>query len=232
MTSSLLPCGLVASRPGTVLAAADTVEVTIHGRGGHGSMPHLAADPVPVAAEIVLALQSMVTRQFDVFDPVVLSVGRIQAGTAENVIPATATIDATVRTFSERVHQRVADSVTRVCQGIAGAHGLTATVDYRRGYPVTVNTAVEVDLVARTARGLFGPAAYFAADQPLAGSEDFSYVLEQVPGAFFALGAVIVGTDPATAAYNHSAGANFDDGALAVGPAMLAALAMDRLAEG
>ena len=232
MLSSILPCGLVASRPGTVLAAADSVTVTVHGRGGHGSMPHLAADPVPVAAEIVLAVQSMVTRQFDVFDPVVVTVARIQAGTADNVIPSFATIDATVRTFSESVHHRVQERLVRMCEGIAAAHGLTVTVDYRLGYPVTVNTSSEVDRVARLARGLFGEQAYFAATQPIPGSEDFSYVLEQVPGAFFGLGATIRGTDPSRAAYNHSPQARFDDAALAVGPAVLAALALDRLNQG
>ena len=232
VTSSILPCGLVACRPGTVLAAADTVHVTVHGRGGHGSMPHLAADPVPVAAEIVLALQTMVTRQFDVFDPVTVTVGRILAGTTENVIPGTATIDATVRTFSETVHALVEERFARVCQGVSSAHGMTVTVDYQRGYPVTVNTTGEVERVARLTRDLFGEQAYFPAQQPIAGSEDFSYVLQQVPGAFFGLGATPVGTDPRTAAYNHSAQANFDDRALAVGPAVLAALAMDRLAAG
>ncbi len=232
VTSSMLPCGLVTTRPGTVLAAADTVHVTVHGRGGHGSMPHFAADPVPVAAEIVLALQTMVTRQFDVFDPVTVTVGRILAGTTDNVIPESATIDATVRTFSDTVHQMVEERFVRVCEGVSSAHGLTVTVDYRRGYPVTVNTPGEADRVARLARDLFGAQAFYPAQQPISGAEDFSYVLQQVPGAFFGLGATVRGSDPATAAYNHSPQANFDDSALAVGPAVLAALAMDRLAEG
>src|SRR6195952_3375469 len=232
VTSSMLPCGLLSSRPGTGLAAAESVHVTGHGQGGHGSMPHLAADPVPVAAEIVLALQTMVTRQFDVFDPVTVTVGRILAGTTNNVIPETATIEATVRTFSEAVHAMVQERFTRVCEGVSAAHGLTATVEYQRGYPVTVNTSAEVDRVARVSADLFGERAYHPAAQPIAGAEDFSYVLQEVPGAFFGLGATVRGTDPATAAYNHSPQANFDDGALAVGPAILAALAMDRLGGG
>ena len=147
--SSVLPTGLVASRAGTMLAAADSVVVTVHGRGGHGSMPHLAADPVPVAAEIVLALQAMVTRQFDVFDPVVVTVGKIAAGTTNNVIASTAVLEATVRTFSEATHAVVPERLTRVVDGIAAAHGLTATVDYQRGYPVTSNTPAEVDRAVR-----------------------------------------------------------------------------------
>jgi len=230
--SSMLPTGVVATKAGTMLAAADTVVITVHGRGGHASMPHLAADPVPVAAEMVLALQAMVTRQFDVFDPVVVTVGRIAAGTTDNVIASTAVLEATVRTFSEAVHAVVPERLTRVVEGIAAAHGLTATVDYQRGYPVTSNTAAEVDRAAGLVRGLFGEESFLTAPQPLAGAEDFSYVLQEVPGTYLAVGATPVGQDPATAAYNHSAQARFADESLAVGPAVLAALALDRLAEG
>ncbi|WP_456825358.1 M20 metallopeptidase family protein [Cellulomonas sp. P5_E12] len=230
--SSMLPTGLVISRAGTMLAAADSVVVTVHGRGGHGSMPHLAADPVPVAAEIVLALQAMVTRQFDVFDPVVVTVGKIEAGTTNNVIPATAVLEATVRTFSESTHAVVPDRLARVAEGIAAAHGLTVTVDYQRGYPVTSNTPAEVDRAAGLVRGLFGEQAYRTAPQPISGAEDFSYVLQEVPGTYLGLGATPAGQDPTTAAYNHSAQATFAEESLAVGPAVLAALALDRLAEG
>ncbi|WP_263120071.1 M20 family metallopeptidase [Cellulomonas sp. RIT-PI-Y] len=230
--SSVLPTGLVAGRPGTILAAADSVRVTVHGRGGHGSMPHLALDPVPVAAEIVLALQAMVTRQFDAFDPVVVTVGRIAAGTADNVISSSAVIDATVRTFSEAVHHRVPDRLRRVCEGVAAAHGLTVTVDYQPGYPVTVNRPEENDRARELTTGLFGERAWLDAPQPIAGAEDFSYVLEQVPGVYLGLGATPPGADPVTAAYNHSPQARFADEALAVGPAVLAALAWDRLAQG
>ncbi|MBO3100707.1 M20 metallopeptidase family protein [Cellulomonas fengjieae] len=232
VVSSMLPAGIVSTKAGTMLAAADSVLVTVHGRGGHGSMPHLAADPVPVAAEIVLALQAMVTRQFDVFDPVVVTVGRIAAGTTNNVIASTAVLEATIRTFSDAAHAVVAERIERVVHGITQAHGLTATVDYERGYPVTSNTASEVDRAEGLVRGLFGEQAFVTAAQPLSGAEDFSYVLQQVPGAYLGLGATPVGEDPATAAYNHSAQARFAEESLAVGPAILAALALDRLAHG
>ncbi len=230
--SSVLPTGLLTSRPGTMLAAADVVHVTVHGRGGHGSMPHLALDPVPVAAEIVLALQSMVTRQLDALDPVVVTVGRIEAGTTDNVISAEARLEATVRSFSEAAHAVVPERLARVCEGIAAAHGLSVTVDYRRGYPVTANTPGEVGRAEELARGLFGAQGYMTAPQPISGAEDFSYVLQQVPGAYLGLGATPVGVDPRTAAYNHSGQARFADQVLAVGPAALAALALDRLAQG
>lgn len=229
--SSVLPAGLVVSRPGTMLAAADDFRITVRGRGGHGSMPHLAADPVPVAAEIVLALQTMVTREFDAFDPVIVTVGRLQAGTTHNVIPATAELEGSVRTFSEAVHAIAPERVRRVAEGVAAAHGMTVDVDYHEGYPVLVNPADEVERVAEVTRGLFGEQAYVPAPQPIAGAEDFAYVLERVPGAFFGLGATPVGEDPATAAYNHSAQARFAEESLAVGPAVLAALALHRLAD-
>ncbi|MCG2798544.1 MAG: M20 family metallopeptidase [Cellulomonas sp.] len=229
--SSLLPAGLVISRPGPMLAAADSARITVNGRGGHGSMPHLAADPVPVAASIVLALQQMVTREFDVFDPVVVTVGHLQAGTVNNVIPAQALIEVTLRSFSPLGREKLAAGVQRVAEHIAAAHGLTATVEYEPGYPVTVNTAGEVDRTAEVTVGLFGERAYAMAPSPIPGAEDFSYVLEQVPGAFFGLGATPPGADPATAAYNHSAQARYADAALAVGPAVLAGLALDRLAQ-
>ncbi len=232
VASSMLPAGVLTSRPGTMLAAADTVHVTVHGEGGHGSTPHRALDPVPVAAEIVLALQSMVTRQFDALDPVVVTVGRIEAGTTDNVISASARLEATVRSFSDAAHGVVAERFTRVCEGVAAAHGLTVTVDYQRGYPVTANSPAEVDRVERLAAGLFGPDAYLTAPHPMAGAEDFAYVLQHVPGAFVGLGATPAGLDPRTAPYNHSAQARFADEALTVGSALLAALALDRLAQG
>lgn len=225
--SSGLPAGVVTTRPGAILAAADTVHVTVRGRGGHGSMPHLAADPVPVACEIVLALQSMLTRTVDPFDPVVLTVTQINAGTAENVIAPTAQLTATVRTVSETAHTEVRQRVLRVCEGVAAAHGVQVDVDYAAGYPVTVNSAAEAVRAGEVAAELFGAQRYYPAPQPIMGSEDFSFVLEQVPGAFLGLGASPAGGDPN--AYNHSPLARFDDGVLGDAAALLAALALDRL---
>lgn len=230
--SSLVPTGVVTGRPGTAMAAADQMYVRVHGRGGHGSTPHLAADPVTVAAEMVLALQTAVTRQFDAHDPVVVSVGRLAAGTIDNVIPETAELDATVRTFSPEHHAVIPERLTRVVEHVAAAHGLTADVDYVRGYPVTVNDATELERAARLTRSVVGPDAWLPAPRPVSGAEDFSYVLEEVPGAYVFVGATPAGADPATAPYNHSAQARFDDDALPVSAALLAALALDRLAQG
>ena len=231
VASGLLPFGLFASRAGTIMAAADTLHVTVHGRGGHGSQPHRAADPVPVACEVVLALQTMVTRQFDVFDPVVLTVGTFHAGTADNVIPDDANFVATVRTFSPQARAAVQEAAPRVAAQVAAAHGLTATAEFRDGYPVTINHANELAFAQQALADLLGDGRYFAAPNPLTGSEDFSYVLEQVPGAFLMLGACPPDTDPLTAPFNHSAEAVFDDGVLPDGTALYASLALERLAQ-
>lgn len=230
VVSAEVPVGVVTARPGTYYAAADQLFVTVQGRGGHGSMPHLAADPVPVAAEITLALQTVVTRQWDAMDPVVVTVGRISAGTIDNVIPATAELAATVRTFSREAHATIPGLLVRAAEHIAAAHGMTAQIDYVRGYPTLVNDADEVARAERVV-GELG-LAYVPAAFPVTGAEDFSYVLEQVPGAYVTLGATPVGVEPAGAPYNHSGQARFADEALPQGAALLAALALDRLAEG
>jgi amidohydrolase len=229
VASGLLPLGLLASRAGTVMAAADTLHVTVHGRGGHGSQPHRAADPVPAACEIVLALQSMVTRQFDVFDPIVVTVGTFHAGTADNVIPDDAQFVATIRSFSPEARAAVQAAAPRLARDIASAHGLTATAEFRDGYPVTVNDAEELAFAEQTVADVLGDGRYVAAPDPLTGSEDFSYVLEQVPGAFLMLGACPPASDPFSAPFNHSAEAVFDDDVLPDGTALYAELALGRL---
>jgi amidohydrolase len=230
VASGILPGGLFASRPGPIMAAADTLHVTVHGRGGHGSQPHRAADPIPAACEIVLALQSMVTRRFDVFDPVVLTVGTFHAGTADNVIGDDAHFVATIRTFSPQARATVEEIGPKLARDIATAHGLTADAKFVEGYPVTVNDATEMDFAERTIGEVLGDGRYFAAPNPLTGSEDFSYVLDEVPGAFVMMGACASGTDPGSAPFNHSAEAVFDDSVLADGTALYAELALRRLA--
>jgi amidohydrolase len=229
VASSVLPLGVVASKSGTAMAAADTLHVTVRGRGGHGSQPHLAADPIPAACEMVTSLQTMVTRRFDVFDPVVLTVGSFHAGTTDNVIPDEAAFVATVRTFSPRAREHARDATLHLVRQIASGHGMEADASYVDGYPVTVNDEGEFAFARRSAGDLFGQDRFLTAPFPLTGSEDFSYVLERVPGAFIMLGACPPGLDPATAAYNHSAEAAFDDAALADGTALYAELALRRL---
>ncbi|MFF8596278.1 M20 family metallopeptidase [Streptomyces sp. NPDC015220] len=227
--ANTLPAGVVATRPGTVLAASDGFDVTVTGRGGHGSSPHTAQDPITVVCEMVTALQTMVTRTVDVFDPAVLTVGSLHAGDARNVIPETATFRATVRTVSETVRAQVREAVLRTVRGIADAHGVRADVDYQDGYPVTVNDPAETAFATGVAEQLLGPGRTLLAPQPISGSEDFSYVLERVPGAFLGVGACPADRAPATAPMNHSPDASFDDGVLPVAAALLANLAAGRL---
>jgi hippurate hydrolase len=137
--ANMLPLGVVSSRPGPLMAASSGLYVTVRGAGGHGSRPHAANDPVVVAAEIVTALQTLVTRRFDVFDPVVITVGTFQAGTRRNIIPETAVFEATVRTLSEVQLVEVEKASVRLCEQIADAHGCRAEVRFEREYPETVN---------------------------------------------------------------------------------------------
>ena len=232
VTSNKLPFGVFSTRPGPMLAAADQITVTVHGRGGHASQPHRAADPIPAACEMVLALQTLVTRKFDVFDPVVITVGSFHAGTTDNVIPDEATFLATARSFSRESRAALAELVPRLIGDIARGHGLTAEAIYAAEYPVTVNDAEQAAFAAEVIADVFGAERGEEAKFPLTGAEDFSFVLEQVPGAFVMLGACPPGDDPLTAPTNHSAHAVFDDAALADGTALYAELALRRLARG
>jgi hippurate hydrolase len=223
---------MFSTRPGAMLAAADQITVTVRGRGGHASTPHAAADPIPVACEMVTALQTLVTRKFDVFDPVVITVGSFHAGTADNIIPDEATFLATARSFSADSRRVLAEAVPQLIGDIARGHGLTASAVYAAEYPVTMNDAAEAEFAAEVITEGFGAERLERAQFPITGAEDFSFVLEQVPGAFVFLGACPEGTDPLSAASNHSAHAIFDDAALAEGIALYAELAVRRLALG
>jgi hippurate hydrolase len=226
--ASLGPGMTVFSRGGPVMAASDSVTVTVRGAGGHASMPFRALDPIPVACEIVTALQTFVTRSFDVFDPIVLTVGSFHAGTANNVIPAEARLGATVRTFSAEARERAREGFARVARGIAAAHGVAVDVDYRMLYPVTVNDPAESAFLAETA----GAGRFCEVTHPFPGSEDFSFVLDEVPGAFAMVGACPPGTDPGTAPANHAPEAVFDEDVLEEGAVLFAALARARLQAG
>jgi hippurate hydrolase len=233
VTSAAIPRGVFMGRGGTAMAASDSLAVTVRGSGGHGSMPHRAKDPVPAACEMVLALQTMVTRRFDIHDPVVVTVGQFHAGTAENVIPGEASFGATLRSFTRESHARIKDEVVAVVRGIAAAHGLTADIDFGpMGYPVTVNHEDAVDHVARTVREVLGEERFVPQPRPGAGAEDFSHVLEQVPGAMIMLGACPADRDLVRAPANHSPEAVFDDTVLADGAAVYAELALRHGARG
>ncbi len=223
------PAGVVASRGGPAMASGDTIQIVVRGRGGHASAPHDCLDPIPVACEIVQAFQTLVTRRVNAFDPAVLTIAKIEAGTTRNVIPETARLLGTVRTVSEATRERVLEGVRRVAQGVAAAHGAEVEVELIRGYPVTVNDAVFAAFVLEAARALLGPERVHAMSHPVMGSEDFSYVLQRVPGAIANLG-----TRPADGPVfpNHSNRMLVNESALVTGIAMHAAVAISFLENG
>ena len=228
--STMWRSGTINVRPGSMMASADQWTITVHGRGGHASTPHLAADPVPVAAEIVLALQSMITRRTDVFDPAVVTVGHLEAGRTDNIIPSSALLHGTIRTLSPERRADVLASVQRVGEHVALAHDMTAEFVHVEGYPVTVNDAGVAGQVTETAAALLGEGDSSVMPVPLMGAEDFSYVLERVPGAMAFLGGCPPELDPATAPGNHSNLVRFDEAALPSGVALYAQMALNALA--
>ena len=183
-----IPVGRLVSRPGALLASADSFQIELTGRGGHASMPHDALDPIPVACEIVTALSSFVTRRIDAFDPVVISVTKIAAGTTGNVIPESAELLGTIRATSPRARELAQSGLRQIAEGIASAHGAKATVTLLQGYPVTVNDAEQTAFAQQVVTDLLGERAFTSLRSPLMGAEDFSYVLEEIPGAMMFLG--------------------------------------------
>jgi amidohydrolase len=228
--TSTFTSGSVNVRPGPMMAAADQWRITVRGRGGHASMPHTAADPMPVAAEIVLALQSMVTRRVDVFDPAVVTVAHIEAGSTNNVIPDTALLEGTIRTLSAENRRNVVAAVRRVATHVGAAHEMTVDFEHVEGYPVTVNDPEVAAQVLQTARELLGDRAGALMPAPLMGAEDFSYVLQRVPGAMAFLGACPPGLEPENAPANHSNLVVFDEEPLPAGVALYAQMALQALA--
>jgi hippurate hydrolase len=227
--TSAMPVGMASTRTGALMASSDHLLITVHGRGGHASEPHRALDPIPVACEIVQAMQMMVTRSIDVFDPSIITVGRITAGTTNNVIPETAQIEGTIRAVSERTRAKVHAGIQRVADGIAAAHDAAVTVELTLGYPVTSNHGGFADFATRVAGEVIGAEHVRQMPHPVMGAEDFSYVLEAVPGSMMFLGGTHLDRNPATAAPNHSNRVTFDEDAMVTGMALYAAVAMRHL---
>lgn len=219
------PHGMIGGRAGPLLAAADQFRIVVNGRGGHASLPHETMDPVPVACEIVTALQAMVTRRFSVFDPVVVTVARIESGTTFNVIPDKAHVQGTMRSLSAGNRERLREQLRLVAAGIAGAHGLTVDIEIVEGFPVTVCDGRAVDFGERVVGELFGPEAFLRLDAPIMGAEDFAYVLDKVPGAMFFLGVSHEGEDWTRCCGIHSTKMMVDESVLPRGAAALAGFA-------
>ena len=226
------PHGLIAGRAGALMASADRFEIIVTGQGGHASLPHQTLDPMPVACEIVTAIQTMVTRRFPVADPVVVTVSEIHAGTTHNVIPDCAMLHGTLRTLSGENRVALHERLGTLAKGIAAAHGLSASVEVFEGFPVTVCDARAVDLGEAVVAELGAPAKFHRLSHPIMGAEDFAYVLEKIPGAMFFLGVAAQDADPRTCWGIHSPRMVVDESALPIGTAFLAGCAERFLVQG
>jgi amidohydrolase len=220
-----MPGGVIACRPGALLASADMVAATIRGKGGHAAMPHDAVDPVPIACEAVLALQSYIARRTTFTDPAILSVTKIAGGTAHNVIPDEVELLGTMRTLSDKSRTATREAFERIVGKVAEAHGASAETRIDEGYPPTLNDLRAVELIRNIATDLFGETGYFDIPAPIMGAEDFSYVLQKVPGAMAILGVAPPDGDPFARAPIHNAKMTVDETVLSRGVAMHCAFA-------
>jgi hippurate hydrolase len=228
---SSYPVGMMGSRSGPLMASAGDLLVTVTGSGGHGSMPWLSKDPISVLNEIMSSLQTMVTKRFSAFDPVIVNIGWVRAGdtATTNVIPETASFGATVRVFSEENATKLKQYTQELVDSIATGFGLSATVEFTRATKVLMNDTQAISSVEKVTSELFGTSRYINLPTPIAGGEDFASIVSEIPGAFVFMGACPPGTDHTTAATNHSNKAVFDDSVLGDGAALLASLAVDAL---
>ena len=225
-----LPLGAITTKPGPMMASAGDMHVTFHGSGGHGSMPWLSKDPISPMIEAIAALQNMLNKRFDQFDPVILNVGWIRAGddATTNVIADSASFGATVRTFSEKNTKLLHELAPKLIHSIAEGFGLTAEVSFGRATKVLMNDPQAVERVRKVAAELVGP-GYMDMPNPIAGGEDFASIVNEVPGAFVFVGACPPEIDHTKAPTNHSAKAMFDDSVLPLCSSILAALAFEHL---
>ena len=226
------PSGWVAGRKGAFMAAADTFHITIRGAGGHASTPHFTTDPVTIAAHVVTSIQTMVTREIHAFEPAIVSVTQINAGTTTNVIAETAELAGTIRSMAAHTREQVHIAIRRIAHSVAATFDATAEIEIEMGYPVTNNHAAPVDLVARVTEAVLGPDRFLELPFPVMGAEDFSYILEKVPGAMSLLGVCpedIV--DPLAAPACHSNKMMLHEPAMANGVAVHVATALTALEE-
>jgi hippurate hydrolase len=226
------PTGLFCSKAGPLLASADVLKVRVQGKGGHASMPHDAIDPMPVACEIVTAIQVFITRRMDIFDPAVVTIAKIDGGSTNNVIPEAVNLLGTIRTMSEEARERVHEGIARVAQNVARAHECEAEVEIVRGFPVTVCDARAVAVAERAIGATFGVEGWKTMDAPVMGAEDFSYVLQKHPGAMLFLGVCPEGQQWKMACPCHSNRMVLNEATLVRGVAAHCAIAERFLARG
>ncbi len=227
-----VPAGVVTAKAGPMMASADQFQLVVRGQGGHASMPHLAIDPMPVACEIVTAIQAFITRRIDAFDPAIFTVTTMNAGTTYNVIGESVRMTGTMRAISEATRKKLHEGAARVAENVAHAHDCTAQFNIDAGFPVTINDGRAVSLVERAVRAELGDAAFLRANAPVMGAEDFSYVLQKTPGAMSFLGVCPEGQDFRSACPCHSNKMELNEAAMAAGVATHCATAATFLRDG
>ncbi|MEO5865972.1 MAG: M20 family metallopeptidase [Sphingomonas sp.] len=226
------PRGTFVSRPGALLASTDTLFATITGRGGHAAMPHDTLDPIPVACEIVTALQTFLARHVPVSDPAVLSITQINAGSAHNIVPDKVEMTGTLRTLSEQTRAMMREAFTRIVENIAAAHGMVGEARLESGYPVTMNDPRATAMMRQQAIALGGEQGWQVMPAPMMGAEDFAYVLRDIPGAMAFIGVASEGSDPRTNPPLHNTKMTIDESMMARGIAMHCAVAAKFLEDG
>lgn len=219
--SPSIPVGKIAVRSGPSMAAVDDFEVVIHGKGGHAAAPHEAIDPIMIGMQLYQAFQMIVSRNLDPIESAVLSVTCFHAGTANNVIPSTAQMVGTVRTFNQNVRLMIERRMRETCLHIGHLHGVEIGLDYQRGYPPLVNSVAETDFAARVAAEIVGDDHILHDTPPVMGAEDFAYMLAERPGAYIWVGQA----DSTHQAYVHHPAYNFNDRILPIGASYFARLA-------
>ena len=230
--TSRLPVGVIGYRPGPTMASADNLKITIHGRQTHGAMPWFGVDPIVTAAQVVLGLQTVVSRQVDLtHEPAVVTIGTIRGGVRENIIPDSVEMRGTIRSFDEAMRDDIHERVTTLAEAISRGSRAGCTVCIRKNYPVTVNDPALTEAMRPTLQRVAGANGLLLVPKVM-GSEDFSFFQRIVPGLFFFVGVTSRGSDPATAAPNHSPRFFVDEAGLGLGVRALAQLACDFLASG
>ncbi|MFW2853570.1 M20 metallopeptidase family protein [Sphingomonas sp. TX0543] len=226
------PAGVFVGRDGPLLASTDTVHAVVRGKGGHAAMPHDCIDPIPVACEIVSALQMFIARRVPVSDPAVLTITQIHAGSSHNIIPDEVKLMGTLRTLSETTRENARAAFRRIATDVAAAHGCTAEIRIDAGYPVTMCDPRATGLMRSLAGEISGERGWSEMPAPMMGGEDFSYVLREVPGAMAFIGVAPEGSDPRTNPPLHNTKMTIEESVMAKGIAMHCAAAERYLASG
>ncbi|MBO0143795.1 amidohydrolase [Agrobacterium sp. Ap1] len=208
-----MPFGKVFVKDGPLMAAVDEARITVNGRGGHGAEPQTASDPIVAGASIIMALQTVVSRNLHPLDQAVVTVGAFNAGIASNVIPERATMAITIRSFDPKVRDMLEERIRGIVEGQASSYGMSVTIDYERGYEATINHTAETDFVRDLAKKVVGAENVAEIERPMMGAEDFAYMLAERPGSYFFLGTAKTDNDPSL----HHPRFNFNDDALPIG---------------